>query len=227
MILCLCLLSGCTCEYNLLVTNKKKIYENIVIMDQNDNILKYSDSVEEFLLNQKKGIDMNEYAVNDILNKDSTGLKIKNTYSSFENYIKSDLFTSLFESANISEDNNIFSFETTGDYTRNNIFSNDISSDYLYDLDQITIKIQFYNKVISHNADEVDEKNNIYTWNIKRDTDYENIKFVLDNEIRYDVMIKDYISRNMLTIVVFIGIIIAIIIFVNHLLGIMKKNNSI
>lgn len=215
--------SGCSIDYNLTITNKKKIIENITVLDDNDNILKYNNSITEFLNNQKDGVKELGYTV-DIINDDmESGLLINKKYKNFDSYIGSEYFSKLFEKANINAYDDIFAFETAGEYFRNNVFSVDLESHYLYSLDKININIKFYNVVESHNADEVDEKNNIYTWVLNKEDSYRNITFKLKDDVRYDVMLKDFFSRNGLVIIV---VFLIILIVAAILLSFKKKIND-
>ena len=133
----------------------------------------------------------------------------------------------LFEGANIEEDDNLFVFETTGDYLYNDIFSVDLMSDYIYNLDSITVKIKFYNKVVNHNADSVDEKNNIYTWVLSKDNNYDNIMFQLSNEVKFGIMIKDYLSQHKFIFVIIGGVILLIVVLIMNLRKTIINSNSI
>ena len=248
---------GCSINYNLTVTNNKKIIENAIVIDSNDTILKYNNSVLDFLTNQQSGIKEIGYDV-DIINGDvESGLIITNKYDNFNSYINSDSSSNtadgfniaaydvvldvasnnvvnvtenikkLFEKANTTYNNGLFTFETSGEYYRNDVFSVDLSKHFLYNLDEINVNIKFYNVVESHNADKVDEANNIYTWVLKKDDSYRNISFKLQDKIRYDVMSKELFKRYKLLFVVIIVIIILIVFGIFKLMNIIKQNNKI
>ena len=218
---------GCSINYNLTVTNNKKIIENAIVIDSNDTILKYNNSVLDFLTNQQSGIKEIGYDV-DIINGDvESGLIITNKYDNFNSYINSEYFKKLFEKANTTYNNGLFTFETSGEYYRNDVFSVDLSKHFLYNLDEINVNIKFYNVVESHNADKVDEANNIYTWVLKKDDSYRNISFKLQDKIRYDVMSKELFKKYKLLFVVIIVIIILIVFGIFKLMNIIKQNNKI
>lgn len=227
--LCLCafLYCGCTVDYNLTITNKKKIIESITVLDDNETILKYNDSVQDFLNIQKQGVDALGYDVNTLMDDMESGLFIQKNYKDFTSYTTSEYFTKLFEKANVTDVNGLFKFETSGNYYRNDVFTVDLSQHYLYDLDKVNVNIKFYNVVESHNADKVDEANNTYTWVLDKKDSYRNIVFKLKDDIRYDIMFKDFFNRNKVLIIVIFGIILLLIYGVIRFKSVIKRNNSI
>ena len=227
IILLIFCITGCSADYDLVITDKKKVYEKVVLLDENDNILKTSDSIDYFLLYKKKQFTSLGYNVENIKKDQQSGFNLSNNYDSLNEFIETSMMKSLFENANIEDDNNLFIFETTGQYLYNNIFTIDILSDYIYNLDEIKVKIKFYNKVIKHNADYADEKNNVYTWILSKENNYDNIMFQLSNDVRYDIKYADYLNRNKIVFII-IGIVIVLIIFTFlQLKKIIKRNNSI
>ena len=137
------------------------------------------------------------------------------------------MMKSLFETANIEDDGNLFIFETTGQYLYNEIFSIDLMSDYIYNLDEIKVKIKFYNKVLNHNADSVDEKNNVYTWILSKDNNYDNIMFQLSKDVRLDIKYGDYLNRHKFVLVIIGAVVILIVLAVLQLKKIIVNSNSI
>lgn len=218
---------GCSVDYNLTITNKKKIIENITVLDDNDTILKYNNSIIEFLNTQKNGVEENEYYA-DIINNDlESGLLINKNYKNFGSYIESIYFNKLFEKANINDYGETFTFETAGDYYRNDVFSVNLENHYLYSLDKVNVNIKFYNVVESHNADEVDEKNNIYTWILNKEDSYRNITFKLKDDVRYDVMFSDFFKRNGLLLIIISLVVIVIAGVIIYFKRKMDDNNRI
>lgn len=219
--------TGCSADYNLVITNKKKVIENVTLLDENENILKTSDSVDYFLMYKKKQFTTIGYNAKNIVGNKYSGLELSNTYKNLNDYADNSIMKYLFEGANIEEDDNLFVFETTGDYLYNDIFSVDLMSDYIYNLDSITVKIKFYNKVVNHNADSVDEKNNIYTWVLSKDNNYDNIMFQLSNEVEFGIMIKDYLSQHKFIFVIIGGVILLIVVLIMNLRKTIINSNSI
>ena len=93
--------------------------------------------------------------------------------------------------------------------------------------DSFKINIKFYNKLANHNADEVDEKNNIYSWNIDENSTKNFIYFKISPDIRYDVMIKDIIQNNILLISSIGALLLIIVILTLYVVIKIRKNNEI
>ena len=132
----------------------------------------------------------------------------------------------MFNSATIERVGSYISFTTS-----KNVYLENIKNDQLVSeqskYDSFKISIKFYNKLANHNADEVDEKNNIYSWNIDENSTKDYIYFKISPDVRYDVMIKDIIQNNILLISIIGGISLLVIIFVLYVMIKMKKNNEI
>lgn len=218
---------GCTVDYNLTITNKKKIIESITVLDDNGTILKYNDSVQDFLNIQKKGVEELGYEVNTLTGDLESGLFIQKDYNDFTSYTISEYFKKLFEKANVTYDNGLFKFETSGEYYRNDVFTVDLSQHYLYNLDKVNVNIKFYNVVESHNADKVDDSNNTYTWVLDKKDSYRNIVFKLKDDIRYDIMFKDFFNRNKVLLIVICGVILLLVFGIIRFKNTIKRNNSI
>ncbi len=226
IVLLICI-TGCSANYDLIITDKKKVFENVVLLDDNDNILKTSESIDYFLLYKKKQFTALGYDVKNIKGNRNSGFNLSNKYDNLDEFVKNSMMKSLFETANIEDDGNLFIFETTGQYLYNEIFSIDLMSDYIYNLDEIKVKIKFYNKVLNHNADSVDEKNNVYTWILSKDNNYDNIMFQLSKDVRLDIKYGDYLNRHKFVLVIIGAVVILIVLAVLQLKKIIVNSNSI
>jgi len=227
LILAIMFLTGCSANYDLVITNKKKVIETVTLLDENENILKTSDTIDYFLMYKKKQFTSIGYNAKNIVGDKYSGLTLTNNYESLSEFVSNSIMKYLFESANIEEDDNLFIFETTGDYLYNEVFSVDLLSDYIYNLDSITVKIKFYNTVVEHNADEVDEKNNVYTWILSKDNNYDNIMFQLSSDVRFDVMVSDYFVQHKFVIIAIVSVVVLAIIVIVGLRKVITNSNSI
>ncbi|MCI8778028.1 MAG: hypothetical protein HFI86_05365 [Bacilli bacterium] len=228
LILLTIIFTGCDVEYNLTIDNKKRVIEEVTFLEDNSNMLKYAGSIDEFLYDreQESFYDTN-YVYERVYNDNQSGLNVKNSYSSIKNYVDSKLYKSLFESANIIEDKKFYSFSTFGDYYRNNVFSTPLEAVYRYKIDKITVNIKFYNIVNSHNADKVDEENNIYTWYLKSSDLTKKIEFNLSDKVRSDIMIQSALSKNKVAIIISLIVITILIITIIKFNNVRKQNNRI
>lgn len=228
LILFTILFTGCNVEYNLTIDNKKRVIEEVTFLEDNNNMLKYASSVDEFLYNREQENFINtDYKYERVYNDDQSGLHVKNSYSNVEQYVNSKIYTRLFESANIVNDSKFYSFSTFGDYYRNAVFSTPLEAVYRYNIDQIKVNIKFYNVVNSHNADEVDEKNNVYTWYLKSSDLTKKIEFNLSDKVRSDIMLQNTLLKNKVAIIISLLVILVLIIFIIKFNNIRKQNNRI
>ena len=229
-VLLLLILTGCDVQYDLVVTNKEKITETITVSVDNQIIENNSMTIDEYLDYYSSLYENNPgYAgINIDTKKGDTysSFIAKNEYSSLDDYITSYTFKNMFNSATIERVGSYISFTT-----KKNVYLENIKNDQLVSeqskYDSFKISIKFYNKLANHNADEVDEKNNIYSWNIDENSTKDYIYFKISPDVRYDVMIKDIIQNNILLISIIGGISLLVIIFVLYVMIKMKKNNEI
>lgn len=222
------LFTGCDVEYNLVIDNKKRVIEEATFLQDNDNMLKYSSTIDEFIYDreQENFLD-SSYQYERIYEGDKSGLNVKNSYKSLEDYVNSRIYKRLFEDAKIISDKKFYSFTTFGDYYRNSVFSTPLEATYRYNIDKITVNIKFYNVVDSHNADKVDEKNNVYTWYLESSNLNEQIKFTLSNEVRTDIVMQNFFSKYKIVIIVCLLVIVLSIYGILKFMSIRKENNKI
>ena len=229
-ILLLLILTGCDVQYDLVITNNEKIRETIYVYVDNQIIENNSMSIDEYL-DYYSNLYMNNPGYQgieiDTKKGDTSSYFIaKNEYNSLDDYISSYTFKNMFNSATIERVGNYVSFTTS-----QNAYLESIKNDQLISeqakYDSFKISIKFYNKLANHNADEVDEKNNIYSWNISEESTKDYIYFKIGPEIRYDVMIKDFFQNNILLISILGSILILIIIAVLYVIIKIRKNNEI
>lgn len=223
-------LSGCEIKYNLLITDEEKIKETISVNIPNETIANYNMSIPEFLDYYSNIYQQNEgYENFNITSKEGksiSSITATREYGSLDEYKNSYSFKSLFNTATIERIGKYVSFTTS-----ENMFLQSIKNDELVESSEANktyeISIKFYNEVANHNADKVDEKNNIYTWNINKNTTKDKIYFKIGPKVRYDVKIKDYITNHLFTIIFFGVLFISIIIVSLYFYIKIKKSDEI
>lgn len=223
-------LSGCEIKYNLLITDEEKIKETISVNIPNETIANYNMSIPEFLDYYSNIYQQNEgYENFNITSKEGksiSSITAVREYGSLDEYKNSYSFKSLFNTATIERIGKYVSFTTS-----DNLFLQSIKNDELVESSEANktyeISIKFYNEVANHNADKVDKKNNIYTWKINKNTTKDTIYFKIGPDVRYDVMIMDYIQNNLFSIIIIGGIFIFIIVLSLYFYIKVKKSNEI
>lgn len=222
-------LTGCSVNYNLRIDSSLKVKETITVLEQNDILKIHNDNlklVPDQVFSQYSYVDnFKNYKLKDKLFKnDKTGGIVENTYKSINNYKNSFFFSTLFSDINYTEYANVVSVQILG--YNPSVFNSEVDPNYY--MEDIVVKIKFHNKVIESNAKEYDEKTNTYTWVLNDDKQSGNISFSIDkNKKKYDIIIKDFFSDNLATIII-ISVLVSIIIIVSsYLYTTYKKNDKI
>ena len=230
IIVTLIFLTGCEVKYDLVITDKETVKESFNVYVDNNEIYKSGMTIQEYLDYYSHLYLENEgyenFVVKGIEDKNVSRFLVKRNYSNLDDYIKSYSFKNLFNTASIERIGSYISFTTSNNTYLESIKNDEILSEnnenYTYE-----INIKFYNEVVNHNADKIDEKNNIYTWTIDKNTIKNNIYFKIGPDVRYDVVIKDYIQNNIITISLIGGLLIILILFCGYVYIKIKKNNEI
>lgn len=222
------LFTGCSINYDLVITDDEKIKETITIPVNNKEALESYDSLDEYLdyyanvYSENQGYG--QFKVKTKKGRDVSKFIVTNSYDKLDEYITSFSFISMFNNASIERVGNYVTFTTSeNEYLK--VLNADEFLDEEFYYDDFKINIKFYNKVVNSNADYVDEANNIYTWDITKTNPKQYITFKFSNSKRYDVIFKDWFMNNILPIAIIGGLII-IIICIGIYTIIVRKNND-
>lgn len=223
--------AGCSASYDLIVDTDGSVKESFYGIAENEQILKYNDTIDTFLdskIYSYENMDLYKpYIFSKKINKDSSYVKLERKYDSLESYIEiSPLLDYLFEKVMFLDENGVITFVTTGNFYYENIYPENPPDTSFY-IDEIEINIIFYNKVISSNADNYDENTNKYTWIINEKTQQKGIEFKLSNEVRYDVVVKQFFKDNMMIFIVIGVIILAVSIITIAVTTKIKNRNNL
>lgn len=196
------LLTGCTVKYNININEDLKVDETIDVkekesyFDENYEFYERKDAIDSIWENMASEYVSKGYTYTQ--NYNNTGINVKNTYDSFENYIQqSNIYNQYFDKINYIDNNGVISIETEGFHP----YTEQDTERFAIEETEISIKIPF--KVMSHNADDVFR--NIYTWKIDKNTTNKIIK------IKYST-IQNYNNSKNLDYFALFGIIIFVII---------------
>ena len=230
ILLIILFLTGCDVKYNLVINNKQEVSEKIYVYVDKTTIDESNMSIDEYLDYYSNLYLENEgykdFKITTKKNDNSGYFIIKNNYNSLNDYISSYSFKNMFNTATIETIGKYTTFKTTVNSYLENLKNDELVNDKMKNYNY-TIKIKFYNEIVNNNADEVDEKNNVYTWYVNKDTTKEYIEFKIGPKVRYDIMIFDYIQNNYVVIGVVSLILISIIICGLSIVVKAKKNNEI
>lgn len=230
MFVLLLLLTGCSVEYDLTITDKEKVIEEFKIYVDNEEILSSYSSIEEYLDYYsnlyKANLGYDEFNIISKKSNPQSYFIVNNEYLSLDSYIGSLSFKSMFTSATIERVGNYITFTTSGNSYLESIKNGMVISEE-EQYEEFKISIKFYNEVTDSNADLVDEKNNVYTWIVNEDSDNNYIYFKIGPSVRYDVVIMDYIQDNIVAIAIIGGLIIVMGGVILFIIAKSKKNNEV
>lgn len=224
------LVSGCSLKYDLTITDKKEVKEKFYLGVVNEEVTSYNYSIDEYLDHYKyiysTSDNFKDYNIKTKKSNPQSYFIVNRNYKSIDDYIKSNSFLSMFDSATIESTDKYYEFKSG-----KNIYLSNLNNDSLLSetdkYDSVSISIKFYNEVVNSNADEVDKKNNIYTWYIDDNTTKDFIYFKTSKKVKYLVKIKDIIMDNILSITIISSIVIILLISIGYIVFKSKKNNEI
>lgn len=223
-------LTGCSVQYDLVITEKEEVKENFYVYIDNQIIKNNSMSIDEYLDHYSSIYSQNEkykkFNITTKEGKNKSYFKVNRTYKNLNDYIDSYSFKSMFDYADIERGNKYISF-TTSDNAYLEALKNDELISETNKYDDFKVSIKFYNEVVNHNADHVNKKENIYTWNILDDDKENFIFFKIGPKVKYSVMLKDKISENIVSISIVSLLFMLIIGFFGYVYVKIKKNNEI
>lgn len=223
-------LTGCNVKYDLTITNKEEVKENFYVYIDNSKMLESYKTIDEYLDYYsnvyKENFSKENYNIKTKESSPQSYFLVKNKYKDLDEYTKSTSFLSLFSGATIERVGSYTTFTTA-----TNTYLNSIKNDTLLSADaaeyQYTINIKFYNEVVDSNADKIDEKNNIYTWNIDKNTTKDFIYFKISSKVKYGVMIKDFIVSNIVSFIIILSAITIVSVSGIFIYIKARKNNEV
>lgn len=223
----LLLVTGCSYDYNLTVTNDKRYIEEIEFKFPTSSInltgKKLKNHVKEEIQKYKKSNIYDAYTFDYKIKKEEVIVTLTAEHKTFELFQASPFYKEYFQRIYKIEGNNYF-VSTGGDFTNPNLGE---VFDPEYTTKDFSINIKFQNKVASTNANTSDKDKNIYTWNISAKDTNRSVEFSLEDEARYDIIILDFINKNKLVIIPSIIIIVSIVIGGTIVFSRYKLNNRI
>lgn len=223
------LVSGCSIEYNLLVNDKREVEETVNVGRMNAAIMEVNTDISSYLneqISSYKQVDMfKRYEFNKHVGKTRSFVSLKRNYPSLNDYSYSPIFRNIFEGVSIVANEKYVVFNTVGKYYYKNVYGDEEEIEPDSFVDDISIKIKFFNKVIDSNADNVNNKSNILEWKLLPQDTSKSIYFKISNEKRYDIIIIDFLEKNKLPIIGISVLLISILCICIYIYRMMKKSN--
>lgn len=226
LLISILIFTGCSVNYDIVITDKEQVNEKITVSIDNEYALKKASSVDEFLdyYSELYKSDKKYNKFKTKKGKEESKFIVTNSYPNLEDFVNSNSFLTMFSDASIEKVGNYVTFKTSNNEYLKQLNSNEFIDEEFY-YDDFKINIKFYNKVVNSNADSIDEKNNIYTWDITKNNPKEYITFRFSNQKRYDIIIKDWIMVNLVPIII-IGSLLVVIAGVGIYISIVRKKND-
>lgn len=186
MISLVLLFCGCSVDYNITFTSDHKINENIIITvskkELEDDEYSASEIIDSKFASYSNELMRNGFSKKVDINDEKATISLTSKNKRVSKFTKFMYFGSMFNGADVVENEETYSFKTNGYYNQSGLFYDESGIVDEGFVDQININIQFEDEVISSNADKVDNEKNIYTWVLNKDTKEKSIEFVLNNK---------------------------------------------
>ncbi len=225
------IVTGCSVDYNLIVTSNHKIRENVKLFVRNDQISKKTTNLKKYFKDQIASYEnigsYKKYKFDYKIGDEVSYVKLDAWHSSFGEYKKSIIYNNLFEDVFIFEEDDKITFKTVGKYFYSDVYADLESPDPDYYMGDINVKIRLHNKIIDSNADNYDEDTNTLEWTITDKDQTRSIFFEIGPEKRYDIILKDLILLNKKTIIVTSIIVLSVGSLGFYFYSRYKRNNAI
>ena len=209
------LMTGCSVNYSVAIDDDLKITEKAVIVEDAEFYENYYHTTPINVLsgiidNYKSILDEKKYTYY-IVDKPNPEIVIEKSYDSYNDYIQNTiLLNDYFEKINFVKNEDVLKISTEG------FNPNDTDNPERFYIDELEIDISSKYKVLNHNADSYNKRNNTYFYKMKADTKEFNILMELNISKKFNPLEEYFV-----TILVTILIAVAAWIFV-----IIKKKNK-
>ena len=213
LLVVLMMVTGCTFEYNIKIMFNGKVNESVNLFD-GKTIVKYK---KDFLSYADKNlklfnIDFDEKSA--VYDGNLVGIKLKKNYANLNDYVRQNKAVKyIFDSIVVNEDENIVDIKSIPN--KYDIIQQGNDGSYNYIDSKITLTLPF--KVIDSNANDIDTKNNKYTWLINEDfkeirISYDKTKYYTNNVFKLFSYMTIDIWFTILLIIVIIWFVISALI---------------
>lgn len=199
---------GCEVRYDITINEDLSVDENITGLEDDEFYSKYNKSSKDRVMNfviatKEDYLNTNGFYKEKVLEEELSGLKVSKKYNSIDEYFKNSIAYQQFYKE--------LKHETKGDIVTINLDDkldkNGNSLDrYMVDTGKVSITLPF--KVVSHNADKVEDKT--YIWNVNSSNSQKiNISFDTSKKAAENKLVT-YLILTAIVIVV-VGIILFVL----------------
>ena len=219
------ILSGCNINYNVDIRSNGKVIEKFVMtFDESDIESNFPKSfIEDKIKTYKENGMYKEYNFEINLSGKNSKLIAYRNFNSLDEYVsKSEILPIAFEKTISISNYGIKGIQTVGEYYHDVLFDS-VDSESIENID-INVHSQF--EILENNALNIDDNNTMH-FNINEENKNFYIDFKFNNSKRYDIIIKDYLKENWISIIIVGFIIISVIIVIKFIRNQNKLNNKI
>ena len=182
------LITGCTINYELDINDDLSVTENIKVLEDASYFNREASADDTYKKIVDIGMNENGYLRYDYIKENNLyGGKAIRNYKSLEDFVnEAESYKKLFSGLDLSINENIVTLKSVGEFNVQEVsFNSEEFPDVRIPEDvYFSIKVPF--KVISHNADRVDNNYNIYYWDIRESTTKDkNIEITFDTKQKH------------------------------------------
>lgn len=176
------LLSGCTAQYTMKINLDESVDEISNVFDYQNRY--HTKITKEGMNNRLKDTFNTNYDVNVIANDIKFGFKSQASFDDLTSYKKNTkALNYLYNILNVYRNSNNVTIETEGKIDLSYIYNDMYDTVLLPEDCYIAIKLPF--EVKNNNADRVDSDNNIYYWDIDKNSTDKSIKITYNSNVLY------------------------------------------
>lgn len=221
-------ISGCKANYNVNIYSNGKVEEQLIMTFDSNEVDSHDPGalIDDTIRTYKKNNMYVYYNIKKNISGNNSTITATRKYSSIDDYINnSELLPILFEKTLYINDYGIKGLQTSGEFYYDAIFDKSVAEESLFDDIDINVHSQF--ELLENNALDVDKSSNTLHWNINNQNKTFSMNFKFNNSKRYDIIIKDYLKENWISLVVVAAIVLVVIIVINFIKKQDKLNNKI
>lgn len=209
--LLLIFLSACSVDYDLLVTNDKQFIEKITLTVSRDLFPTDNETAHRYINRQINDFRASEagtrlYSHSFRMTRDWVYITFEGRHRNYEIFENTVFYPTVFDTLRVKEDN-----------TYRLVFSDFVSLDDEVGLipppwrDDLKITMKFHNQVLQTNADEENYGSNVFVWRFDGEDSERTIEVELDYSSRYDIIIRDALINNFISIIIVGALLVSIV----------------
>lgn len=230
LILSIFFITGCSVNYDLLIQANGKVDEKIKLTIPNEEIIVTDKNIKKTVKNEintyLKFDNYRAYEFKPQYYRNSTDVLISRSYENLEQYKNSVFLKNLFDQLYVFPIKKDTVIQTGGNYHYSYLYGGGENANNSK-ISSATLTIILEHDVVESNADKVDKNNNTFTWYLDKNNKTKEIYIRFSDKLRYDIIIKNFIFKNIFHILIWSSLIITLLVGFVYLLYQQRKHNRI